>query len=381
MYFRDIAGLDDLKAYLIRTAQTGQVAHAQLFFGEEGGGAFPLALAYARYLNCQSRTPTDSCGHCPSCLKYDALAHPDLFFIYPVVKSSKSETPSDDFLNQWRKMLLDQPYFVPDDWNDSIKAGNSQPMIYSADAADIERKLGYLVYEAAYRVVMIWQPERMNDTFANKLLKLLEEPPQRTLFFLVSAQPSLLLETVQSRMQLLEVRKLHETEIVEALAQNNSLDMNEIVHVAHLAGGNYRRALDMRAGEWEDRTYFELFGKMMGGVVKSNPAKMRSIAEEIAGIGRINQIEFLSYCLHFFREVYISKVNILDLNYLSVDEEPLVNMLKGGVTGKNIRPIMEEIELAIRHIRQNGNGRMIFFDLFLRLTALLAPALSQNGLK
>ena len=201
MYFRDVAGLEDLKTYLRRTAQTRQIAHAQLFAGEEGGGAFPLALAYARYLNCQMPTDTDACGHCPSCLKYDVLAHPDLFFVYPVVNASSSPTPSDDYIRQWREMLGSESYFTPADWLEYIKAGNSQPIIYSKEAEAVEQKLSFRIYEASYRVVMIWQPERMNEAMANKLLKLIEEPPEHTLFFMISSEPDKVLGTIRSRVK------------------------------------------------------------------------------------------------------------------------------------------------------------------------------------
>lgn len=381
MYFRDVAGLEDLKTYLRRTAQTRQIAHAQLFAGEEGGGAFPLALAYARYLNCQMPTDTDACGHCPSCLKYDVLAHPDLFFVYPVVNASSSPTPSDDYIRQWREMLGSESYFTPADWLEYIKAGNSQPIIYSKEAEAVEQKLSFRIYEASYRVVMIWQPERMNEAMANKLLKLIEEPPEHTLFFMISSEPDKVLGTIRSRTQLINVRLLHEIEIVEALSRNNKGNTADIIRIAHLAEGNYRRAMDLYRGEWADRDNFVLMGRMMGSIIKGDPSKMRPVADELAALGRVSQIGFLTYCLRLFRELYISRVEVAKLNYLSPEEESFVDMLSGGITGQNIRPVMEEVELAIRHIRQNGNGRMIFFDLLLRLTAALAPALRAKGLK
>ncbi|WP_373817401.1 DNA polymerase III subunit delta' [Porphyromonas loveana] len=379
MYFRDVAGLDELKTFLRRTAQTGEVAHAQLFSGAEGGGAFPLALAYARYLNCQSPSQEDACGRCPSCLKYDALAHPDLFFIFPVVKASASPTPSDDFVGQWREMLAEVPYFVPADWLEYLQAGNSQPVIYTKEADAIEQKLSFRNYEAAYRVVLIWQPELMHESAANKLLKLIEEPPRRTLFFLVSSMPDKVLGTIQSRVQQIRVPPLREAEVAAALSRNGIT--TDVERIAHLAEGNYRRAVDMCRGEWADREYLVLLGRMMDAILKGDPAVMRPVSDELAQLGRVSQIGFLTYCLRIFRELYISRVGIAELNYLSPEEEGLVRMLGGGITGQNVRPLMEEVELAIRHIRQNGNGRMIFFDLLLRLTAGMAPALRAKGLK
>lgn len=326
-------------------------------------------------------TDTDACGHCPSCVKYDALAHPDLFFVYPVVNASSSPAPSDDYIRQWREMLGSESYFTPADWLEYIKAGNSQPIIYSKEAEAVEQKLSFRIYEASYRVVMIWQPERMNEAMANKLLKLIEEPPEHTLFFMISSEPDKVLGTIRSRTQLINVRLLHEIEIVEALSRNNQGNTADIIRIAHLAEGNYRRAMDLYRGEWADRDNFVLMGRMMGSIIKGDPSKMRPVADELAALGRVSQIGFLTYCLRLFRELYISRVEVAKLNYLSPEEESFVDMLNGGITGQNIRPVMEEVELAIRHIRQNGNGRMIFFDLLLRLTAALAPALRAKGLK
>ena len=178
MYFKDIVGQEEIKRHLIQSAQSGVVPHAQLFTEKGGTGAFALALAYARYLNCAHRTETDSCGHCPSCLKYDALAHPDLHFVFPIVaKKERKKDICDDYLPEWREFLHEHIYFSLDDWLDYIDAGNSQALIYSKESDEIVHKLSLKIYEAEYRVLIVWLPEKLHPTCANKLLKMVEEPP------------------------------------------------------------------------------------------------------------------------------------------------------------------------------------------------------------
>ena len=200
MYFKDIIGQEEIKKRLIHSAQTGVVPHAQLFTEQGGAGAFPLTLAYARYLNCTNRTETDSCGHCPSCLKYNELAHPDLHFVFPIVsKKDKKKDVCDDYLTEWRGFLKDRPYFDIDGWLDYIDAGNSQALIYSKESDEIIRKLSLKIYEATYRILLVWLPEKLHPTCANKLLKIIEEPPRNTVILMVSELPDLVLGTILSR--------------------------------------------------------------------------------------------------------------------------------------------------------------------------------------
>ena len=180
MYFKDIIGQEEIKRHLIQTAQSGVLPHAQLFTEPGGSGAFALALAYARYVNCSRRTDTDACGQCPSCLKYDELAHPDLHFVFPIVaKKERKKEICDDYLQEWRAFLHDHTYFGIDQWLDAMDAGNSQALIYSKESDEIIRKLSLKIYEADYRVLLVWLPEKLHVSCANKLLKLIEEPSSR----------------------------------------------------------------------------------------------------------------------------------------------------------------------------------------------------------
>ena len=206
MYFKDIIGQEEVKERLRQSTRTGIVPHAQLFTEQGGAGAFPLALAYARYLNCTNRTETDACGRCPSCLKYDELAHPDLHFVFPIVaKKEKKKEVCDDYLSEWRGFLKEHPYFNMDEWLDYIEAGNSQAIIYSKESDEIIHKLSLKIYEAEYRILMVWLPEKLHPTCANKLLKIIEEPPMKTVILMVSETPDLILGTIQSRAQRIHI--------------------------------------------------------------------------------------------------------------------------------------------------------------------------------
>lgn len=380
MYFKDVIGHEDLKEYLIGTAKKGLVPHAQLFTGKDGSGAYPLALAYARYLNCQNPTDKDACGSCRSCTLFNGRMHPDLIFVYPVVKASDSPTPSDDFLPRWLDMLNEQSYFTPNDWLEYLDAGNSQPIIYSREAEAVEHKLSYQIYEAKYRVLLLWQPERMHESMSNKLLKLIEEPPMGSIFLLVSAEPEKIIETIRSRTQAIELSPLSPELISqELLLKGLCKDPEEAKQVAHQAQGNWREAMDLAHENGAQDKYLANFGRMLAVIDEAQPKGMKLLADELAGLGREEQIGLLRYAIRSFRELYIYNLKQPELNYLSPNEVAMAESMRGCVTGQNIKQVFDELELAIMHIRRNVNGRMVLFDLLLQLTSHLSPALRKRG--
>jgi len=239
MYFHDIIGQDELKARLTETARRGIVPHARLFAGRPGAGTFPLALAYARYLNCTDRTDTDACGHCRSCLQFNELAHPDLHFVFPIVSDKKrKKTICDDYLDEWRAMLRQRTYFDLDLWLDHMDTSGKQALIYAEESDQIIRKTSLRIYEAEYRTLLVWMPERMHAACANKLLKLIEEPPARTVILLISDAPDRILGTILSRAQRLDVRPIAHDALAHALEQRNSLPPDEAQRIAHLSHGD-----------------------------------------------------------------------------------------------------------------------------------------------
>ena len=315
MYFKDIIGQEEIKKRLIHSAQTGVVPHAQLFTEQGGAGAFPLTLAYARYLNCTNRTETDSCGHCPSCLKYNELAHPDLHFVFPIVsKKDKKKDVCDDYLTEWRGFLKDRPYFDIDGWLDYIDAGNSQALIYSKESDEIIRKLSLKIYEATYRILLVWLPEKLHPTCANKLLKIIEEPPRNTVILMVSELPDLVLGTILSRAQRINVRGIHPEDIAASMISRFNLTPEDAKHVAHLANGSYLKAVEAISLGEENKFYLEQFKGMMRNSWARNVRGMKDMADVLASIGRERQKNFLSYCQHLIRENFMYRFQSPELN-------------------------------------------------------------------
>ena len=372
MYFKDIIGQEEIKKQLIHSAQTGVVPHAQLFTEQGGAGAFPLALAYGRYPNCTHRTETDACGRCPSCLKFNELAHPDLHFVFPIVaKKEKKKEVCDDYLTEWRGFLKERPYFNIDGWLDYIDAGNSQAIIYSKESDEIIRKLNLKIYEASYRILLVWLPEKLHPTCANKLLKVIEEPPLNTVILMVSEIPDQILGTILSRAQRINVRSIHPETITAAMITRFGLAPDDAKHVAHLANGSYLKAIEAISLSEENSFYLEQFKAMMRNSWARNVKGMKAMADVLAGIGRERQKNFLQYCQHLIRENFMYRFQSPDLNYMNMDESGFAVKFAPFVNERNVFDIMEELAKAERHITQNVNAKMVFFDLSLRLTVLI----------
>ncbi|MEA4948618.1 MAG: DNA polymerase III subunit [Petrimonas sp.] len=367
MYFRNIIGLHYVKKHLIDSVQRGFIPHARIFYGPEGVGKLHLAIAYARYLNCEGRTLEDSCGRCPSCHKFDKLMHPDLHFVFPVVKSKVS----DEYLPEWRAFLSGHTYFNLNDWLNFINAENAQGIIYSKESDEIIRKLNLKVYEAPYKVMIVWLPEKMHDACANKLLKMIEEPPENTIFLLVSEELENVLPTIQSRCQPLHIRAIEHDEMAASIQSVFGLQGEEAKSVAHIANGSFSKAIGIIRSADENNYFFSLFKEMMRSSVSRNIKAIKSVAAEMASIGREMQKSFLLYCLRLFREFFVSNLNEPDLIYLNEEEKEFGERFAPFINEKNIQPFNDEFQLAYRQIEQNGNAKIIFLDLCLKGTMLL----------
>ncbi len=240
MLLKDIIGQQAVKRELCHSVQEGKIPHALLLSGSAGVGKLPLALAFAQYVACKHRTDTDACGVCPTCLQYSKLQHPDLHFAFPIVKVDKGAEVCDDYLNDFREMVRSNPYCDPDDWTMAMGAEKKQSLIYEKESSEIQRKLSLKSFADGYKVMIVWQPEKMHIACANKLLKLLEEPPEMTLFLFVSEHPEQLLPTIISRLRPLPIPRLTDEEIVEALTRQGVVSNPQQAHdVARLAGGSY----------------------------------------------------------------------------------------------------------------------------------------------
>ena len=367
MYFSDIVGLDNIKEHLKSSVLRGHVPHASILQGPSGVGKLPLAIAYARYLMCNGRNDNDACGVCPSCQKIDKLVHPDLHFVFPVIKSKTS----DEYLPEWREFLSKNKYFDLNDWLESINAENAQGLIYSKESDEIIRKLNLKVYEAPYKIMIVWLPEKMHEACANKLLKLIEEPPANTIFLLVTEDSENVIATIRSRCQPLNVRGLASEEIIDALKINYSIDNSTATSVAHIASGSFTKAIKIIQSNDENNYNFDLFKKMMRASVVKNIRDIKSIASELAGIGRERQKSYLLNSLRLFREYFVSNLNAPQMVYLNRYEEEFGARFASFINEANIETFDDEFQTAYRQIEQNGNARIIFLDLCLKCTMLL----------
>lgn len=368
MFFKDIIGQEEAKQRLVQEVADGRVAHARLLCGPEGSGKLPLAVAYARYLCCTNRQGADACGTCPSCVKFNKLVHPDVHFAFPVKSGTNV---SDDFINEWRNLLLQTPYFGFPQWMEMIGVDNQQPLIGVKESDVITRKLNLKSSEGGYKVMIIWQPEKMNVHSSNKLLKLLEEPPRQTVFLLVSEQPETLLPTILSRTQRLELRKLPEEVMAAALQQKWGLQPADAVAVAHMADGSVVKALEAIHISEDNRLFFDLFVSLMRLSYQRKLREMKQWSEQVAALGRERQKHLLEYCQRLLRENFIYNFHRPELVYMTPDEQQFSTRFAPFINERNVIGIMEELALAQQHVEQNVNAKIVFFDFALKMIMLL----------
>ena len=372
MFFRDIIGQEDIKKQLIKNVQENKIAHAQLFCGGEGVGKLPLAIAYARYISCHHPSDEDACGTCPNCIKFNNLAHPDLHFIFPVVKKkSTKDIVSDDYLAEWRELIAKNPYFNLQTWLGEMGAENQQAQIYVKESNEIIRKLSLKSSQGGYKIIIIWLPEKMNLECSNKLLKLLEEPAEQTVFLLVSEEPEMLLTTIQSRTQRINIKAIDEKALQETLVSLYGLQEQDAIYIAHRSEGNYLKAIESISLNEEDKIFFELFVSLMRLSYQRKIKEMRLWSEKVASMGRERQKHFLGYCQRMIRENFIYNFHNRSIIYLDNEEEAFSTRFAPFINERNVMEIMNELSEAQRHIEQNVNARMVFFDFSLKMIVLL----------
>lgn len=372
MFFRDVVGQEEIKKRLIRSVKEQRISHAQLFSGQPGTGKLPMALAYAQYISCRNRTDDDSCGTCPSCHKYQKLAHPDLHFVFPVFNSPKFSKPvSDDFLPQWREMVLKSPYFELSEWLDHIDAGNAQGLIYERESDSILRKLNLKSFESEFKVMIIWLPEKMHVACSNKLLKMIEEPPNKTLFLLITENEEEVIGTIRSRAQLVKFPFIDEASLTAALLKHEDIDPELIPDAVHLASGNYMRAFSALSPGDDEKFYFQKFQEMMRFAYVRQVSELINWADEMAKIGRDKQKAYFTAALRLVREYFVSNMKQNEMVYMNREEKEWGKKFAPFINERNIVAFAEEFELGIKHIGMNGNPRIVFLDTALRMVRLI----------
>ena len=380
MLFNDIIGLPHIKNHLITTADRERIPHAQLFTGKSGSGTLPMAIAYAQYVLCKNTGGENNSESASSCnLKFKNLSHPDLHFAFPVAANEKvkSHPVSSHFLEEWRNFVKTNPYGSLYDWYQALGIENKQGRIGVDEAQEIVKSLSLKSYEGGYKVMIIWMADKMNTESANKLLKLIEEPPKNTIFLLIAEDEEQIIQTIRSRCQALHFPPLGEADIEETLINSENCDRNTAKKIAHQANGDYTRAIHILRKNSGDEQFEAWFISWVRSAFKAKGNKstvleLVSWSEEIAALNRETQKSFLLYCLDFFRQSLLLNYKAENLVYLEPSTEKFkLSNFAPFIHGNNILDITEAIETAIYHIGRNGNSKIILTDLSIKLTRFL----------
>lgn len=373
MSFDDVVGQEDIKAFLRKQVKEGRVPHALLLSGGEGRGKFALAFAFARFLLCQNPSETDCCDTCNACKMTADLAHPDLHFIYPVIrkKGRKGDPLSIDYIGEWRKMVKDSRYFNIDNWLAAMEAENQQAMIYTAESDKLLEKLMLQSSMGGYKVVILWLPEKLHPTCANKMLKLLEEPPSHTVFLLVSQEPEHILPTIYSRTQRIEIPPIQEKAIEQALISRYSIVPQDAAQIAQRANGNFLAALENIHINEDRELFFNLFTQLMRLAYMRNIRELKNWSLNLADMGRERQKNFLLYTQRLLRENFIYNFRQPRLNYMNTQETQFSTRFARFINERNVIDLMGEFDRAWQDISRNVNAKMVFFDLTLKVIVLL----------
>lgn len=370
MLFKEIIGQHAVKERLLRSVKEGRISHAQLFLSPQGSGSLALAVAYAQYISCGNKQPDDSCGECASCVKYNKLIHPDLHFVYPVALS-KTVRVSTDVAATWREVFLDNPYITLFSWFEMLEAENKQAVIGVEESAEILRKLSLTTYEAEYKIMIIWQAEKMNPSAANKLLKILEEPPEKTLFLLVCESEDQLLRTIVSRTQLIKITKISDEDLIKVLSERHGLSAEAAEGTSHLADGDYAEALLLINQNETAGQNLASFQKLMRASIKFEPKAILGWIDEISEAGRERQKNFLNYALHIMRESMMLNYADASLVKLGEEEQGFVRKFSPFIHTNNVERFMDELNKAHYHMERNANPKIVFMDLAFKFNELL----------
>ena len=394
MLFKDIIGHKDVINKLIQTVSDNRVSHAQLILGPEGSGKLALAMAYSRYLNCENKQhytenhPSglmgDACGNCRSCLKFNKLIHPDVHFIFPNATTKKitKNNFSDNFLTEWREFLIENSFYVNlNDWFEKLEIENKQGSINVRDCNEINRILSFKTYESEYKIMIIWMVEKLHHAAAPKILKILEEPPDKTLFLLISENHDQILPTILSRTQLVKLLKVKDHEMIEKLSTTHQIDPQTAQFIAIHADGNYTEALKLIHNTDDEKFNTDLLINWLRGCYKGSANEIQtksgvveglnSLVSSLAKIGREKQKIFLNYALKIARFCVLINFNQSELVKLSPDESKFIANFYRFINSKNIEAVSEELNKAIYHIERNANPNILFMDLSLKMHKLL----------
>ncbi|MCM1520516.1 MAG: DNA polymerase III subunit delta' [Lachnoclostridium sp.] len=372
MKFSDIVSHDNIKRQLRDMVVDDRIPHAILLHGPSGSGKFLMARAFAQYLHCENRRDGESCGVCASCRQHQSLNHIDTLYVFPVVKTDKIKAPlSDDYIEDFRKFITVSPYMDFEKWTAMLDKKNAQPQIYVSESEQLERKLSVTAAVSKYKVVLIWLPEKMNEQTANKLLKLIEEPFEDTIFILVSDDAASILPTIYSRCRPIEVTRLSDEEVATYLVNKAAMDPQDAMAEAHIAEGDVVRALRSLDATSMSRMFFDFFVSLMRKAYQRDVNELKKWGADLAALGREQQIKFYDYAQRLIRENFIYNFHIDSLNYLNREEGKFSHNFARFITENNAEQIIEEMNKAQEDIAGNANGKIVNFDFAVKMIILI----------
>jgi DNA polymerase-3 subunit delta' len=372
MLFKEVVGNQETKKALIQQVESGRVSHAQLFLGPEGSGKLAMAIAYSQYLLCDAPTSTDACDECPNCLKMKSLTHPDLHFAFPVVANKTAKIGSSiDRIKEWNSLILKNTYFGLNQWQEELDEMGKNAAIAVEESRLILKRLSLKSYSGKYKIMIIWLPEKMNTQAANKLLKILEEPPEQTVFFLICNNSEGMLPTILSRTQIIRFPALKVSEVSDFLTNRFHIEASIAESAATLSQGNLNEAMQLLQGAKSQNLFFDLFVKMMRAAYTANPIELMDISDEAASLDKENQKNFVKYGLHLFRESIILNYMKGELLNLRVEERKFLEKFARFINNQNITELLSEFNDAYYHLERNANSKILFSDLLIKLTKLI----------
>ena len=367
MRFADIPGLREEKKRLIDFFESDKIHHALLFFGLEGSANLPLAISFASYINCEARTGQDSCGECSSCVKMKKLIHPDLHLIFPVAPSPKitKEVVSDKYVESWRMCFLENPYMNVYDWFENYGIENKQPNISKDEARNIIRKLSLKPFESKYKINIIWLPEYMHNSTANALLKILEEPPGDTLFFLVSNNYQKLLKTILSRVQMFKVKRCEGDDIKSYLGKYNDVTEEEVDSAIYLSGSNINTAEKILRDSSSDN--LEYLKDWLRNCYSDNYLEINKKLDWFNDLSKIRKRAFLMYSFKMLREALVSKID-LSLVKISEEEKKFITNFRQTLDLESLEDMVLLLDKYVRYLDRNANPKILFLDLSIKIS-------------
>lgn len=372
MLFKEVVGNQETKKALIQQVESGRVSHAQLFLGPEGSGKLAMAIAYSQYLMCDAPTSTDACDECPNCLKMKSLSHPDLHFAFPVVANKTAKIGSSiDRIKEWNALILKNTYFGLNQWQEELDEMGKNAAIAVEESRLILKRLSLKSYSGKYKIMIIWMPEKMNTQAANKLLKILEEPPEQTVFFLICNNSEGMLPTILSRTQIIRFPALKVSEVSNFLTNRYHIEASIAESAATLSQGNLNEAMQLLQGAKSQNLFFDLFVKMMRAAYTANPIELMDISDEAASLDKENQKNFVKYGLHLFRESIILNYMKGELLNLRAEERKFLEKFARFINNQNITELLSEFNDAYYHLERNANSKILFSDLLIKLTKLI----------